>query len=169
MSEAYRCNLYNTSARRAKSLVHAAELTSSVQSHIGEQVVHQRKGVKHQVCVSGSTLNRQVTSFQSFRIFFSIFLFLFEVKCSLTVMSWQDYGSIVASSAEINRIAQPTVAGYPTTKNRHSSVCKPWLCQTPAAHASKAARFYISPCPPHPPLLFFFGCWTSGAPEGAPP
>ena len=44
MSEAYRCNFYNTSARRAKSLIRAAELTSSVQSHIGEQVVHQRKG-----------------------------------------------------------------------------------------------------------------------------
>ena len=122
--------------------------------------------------MSGSTLNRQVTSFQSFRIyiFFLIFLFLFEVKCSLTVMSWQDYGSIVASSAEINRIAQPTVAGYPTTKNRHSSVCKPWLYQTPAAHASKAARFYISPCPPHPPsfFLFFFGLLDEWGPRRGP-
>ena len=57
------------------------------------------------------------------------------------------------------------MAGYPTTKNRHSSVCKPRLCQTPAAHASKAARFYISPCPPHPPSFFLvFG--RVGPPKG---
>ena len=140
MSEAYRCNLYNTSARRAKSLIRAAKLTSSVQSHIGEQVVHQRKGRQ----TSSLCVRQQASYFFSILPhFFFIFFFLFEVKCSLRWQTTQRQktGTVVFASLGCVKLPQLML-------RRQQGSTSPLVLLTP-------------------PL--FFCCWTSGAPEGAPP